>query len=982
MASFSQTNSNTQYLDRSAMLHSSFTQKTNPLFAGLVTPPESPMRSVDSSALQSPTLSTLEANQNFGSTNEVPKAMEALSAAVKNASMENLGRDANFINSAASSVPASPSVTLVDFGDIPETIYSIVEHAVEERVADAMSPLRMNIKRLDSLESHLRREHTDIREQNDTMSRQLDLHYRTIEQNMEEFKNQSETMNSMIDTQAKTMNTMIGAQADQSKIMNETMNTMIGAQAENLAATINMVSHLSQFVTNLPLAINQVVHNAVQQQTQLAIRDITFAQQQAMFSVSDVSGTRRSVSSNGSSSQCTCIHHRLEIESMASTQHKSVSLTRPSPRSCSKSRRGFTKTFRKRTVTGNLSASHVSPTTPIFALASDSCHTSLKGPIHQNFKTSTALTNSSFKELLTTAQLSNHNCFTDTSIFVTANMGSSKKTPAPKKAQLAAHHSPAGAIKAAQALKTAQATKATASGAALGPNETGYTHHLPTKEQVSGNGRKVGRNLIMWNRPRMVEKLLHCILHELDRQNVRVPWNTIAHRLHPGASGSSCKQWANRSRNSLVAEGHVVAPLYKKNKPYDPTIRGYMRDLTRTDDKIVIRAVGYGEYIEDPRINEPDALEVLAQVKAQLEAEEASEAEGDEEFDFEDDISPATNLTIPDDEDIALPPSPTPARHAAPRQSAATAECIANSLGLQLPAGHATLSQEPIAPVPVTQVADLSAIDVWADNIQVSLLPITEPSLTVNTNKEQELQNFDASNLQPGNGLEFVNTVEGNSATQSPAPFTSSPAPVTQAQSPLTQCLAPFTQAALEPSSVAPTPLDLNQFSQSPEDTSLFPELGNGFPFVLGSDSLYDPFTAPATIQPCHAQLNLGGQYVQQQAQQPLQDSWFMNSCFDIQGQFITPAQSNASLSQYDFSMPSTFPSTLASTVPSTLSCAMPTTLASAVAPTMTPALGHMMTPGMTPAMTPSPEKTTGATADFTFSDDQLAMLMQYNSTH
>ncbi|KAL7822516.1 hypothetical protein V8C26DRAFT_426108 [Trichoderma gracile] len=237
-----------QYLDRSAMLHSSYTQKTNPLFAGLITPPESPIRSAESSAPQSPTLSTLEADQSLGSTNDVQKAMDALSVAIKSASVENFEQHA----SVANSVATSPSVALFDLGNVREDIYSIVEHTVEAKMSDAMGPLRMNINRLDNLESHLRREHTDIREQNDTLSRQLDLHYRTIEQNVEEFKSQS-----------KTMNSLIGAQADQSKIM----NTMIGAQAD-------MLGQLAQLVTNLPLAINQVVHNAVQQQTQQALRDI------------------------------------------------------------------------------------------------------------------------------------------------------------------------------------------------------------------------------------------------------------------------------------------------------------------------------------------------------------------------------------------------------------------------------------------------------------------------------------------------------------------------------------------------------------------------------------------------------------------------------------------------------------------------------------------------------------------------------------
>ncbi|UKZ59104.1 uncharacterized protein TrAtP1_000422 [Trichoderma atroviride] len=140
------------------------------------------------------------------------------------------------------------------------------------------------------------------------MSRQLDLHYRTIEQNIEEFKTQSKTM-----------------------------NTMIGAQADNLAATITMVSHLSQVVTNLPMALNQVVYTAVQQQAQQAIRDIMFAQQQAMFSVSDVSGTRQSVSSDESFSHYARHHRGLGFKFMPSMHHSNSS----SNSTASSTKRGF-----------------------------------------------------------------------------------------------------------------------------------------------------------------------------------------------------------------------------------------------------------------------------------------------------------------------------------------------------------------------------------------------------------------------------------------------------------------------------------------------------------------------------------------------------------------------------------------------------------------------------------------------------------------
>ncbi|KKP07428.1 hypothetical protein THAR02_00490 [Trichoderma harzianum] len=313
-ASFSNAGIEIQYLNQSAIPRSPYTQKMNPIFAGLITPPESPIRyiqrnSLGTTAAHSPALSTLEANPALSPTHEIQKAVQALSVAIMNASAE---QDANVPG--AVSTPLTP----VDFDNIREAISSIVENTVEEKMANALGPLRLNISKLDDLQSHLRREHTDIRDQNDTMSRQLDLHYRTIEQNVEEFRSQSKTM-----------------------------NTMIGAQADNIGATINMVNHLSQVVTNLPLAINQVVHNAVQQQTQLAIRDIMFAQQQAMFSVSDISRARQSVSSDGSSSQCTCNHHGLEIESMASTQHGSGSLKHISPNTSSKSNRSFRHALRR-----------------------------------------------------------------------------------------------------------------------------------------------------------------------------------------------------------------------------------------------------------------------------------------------------------------------------------------------------------------------------------------------------------------------------------------------------------------------------------------------------------------------------------------------------------------------------------------------------------------------------------------------------------
>ncbi|ETS06578.1 hypothetical protein M419DRAFT_31891 [Trichoderma reesei RUT C-30] len=588
-------------------------------------------------------------------------------------------------------------------------------------------------------------------------------------------------------------------------------------------------------------------------------------------------------------------------------------------------------------------------------------------------------------------------------------MGSSKKAPAPKKDQLAAVHSASAALKSAQALQTAKATKAPgpapkapgpapkAPGPAPkapppapkapgpAPTETGFTHHLPTKAQIAANGRRPGRNLVLWQRPRMAEKVLHCLIYEMELMDMRVSWDNIAHRLRPGTSGSSLKQYIHRSRNGLVSEGHVVAPLFKRGKPYDPTIRGYVRDVNEDGD-IIVRAVGYGEYIEDPRVNEPDALAVLAQVKAQLEAHEASDVEGAEDFDFEEDISPGTCFTIPDDANNAMPPSPTPARHAAPRQSVFATEHVAEPQDLQFPAGQAMLAQEAIAPVPVDQVADISAANVWADNIQVGLLIYQCHGLTTVTNREQELQNFDANTLfQLGIGFDFADPVETNSAAQTSAAVTESPILVTQSDAPTNPSPVAFTQASPETTSISQAPLELGLNSGFPADTTatLFQEFGAGYPFVLGSETLHDPFSIPAATQPYQAQVNPGGQYVQQQAQQqaqqqvqqqvqqPLDDSWFWDNSLNLlQDQLFTPSQTNASLSQYDFSMPSTLLSSLPSSMSTTMAPVMPST----VGPVMTPAFANVMTP----AMTPSPEHKGAETV----SDAGMAQLLQFNETH
>lgn len=288
-------------------------QQMNPLFTGLLTPPESPVRYAqipsDDTTTQSPVPSISNADPSTSSEKNAPNALEALFSAIQDTKADIIQQ-----NDIVLADMAPTSATPIDFNYANEIIYSIIEQAVEEKMNETVTQMRLNANQLEKSLISFHRENVDIRDQNDTLSRQLDLHYRTIEQNIEEFKTQSKTM-----------------------------NTMIGAQADNLAATITMVSHLSQVVTNLPMALNQVVYTAVQQQAQQAMRDIMFAQQQAMFSVSDVSGARRSVSSDGSFSHCTCHHRGLEFESMSSMRHSNGS----SNSTASSTKRGFRYSLKK-----------------------------------------------------------------------------------------------------------------------------------------------------------------------------------------------------------------------------------------------------------------------------------------------------------------------------------------------------------------------------------------------------------------------------------------------------------------------------------------------------------------------------------------------------------------------------------------------------------------------------------------------------------
>lgn len=146
--------------------------------------------------------------------------------------------------------------TQLDLDNISEEILAVVEHAVDQNMAEATVPLRRNMERLNQ-------ESADFRDQNDTFSRQIDLHYRNLERFNESFDSHIKALNSMFQPQA----------------------TNIQAMTESLAMVSGIVNNLSQITVNLPNAINQVVYASIQHQAQAAIKEVMDAQQQVMLSL-------------------------------------------------------------------------------------------------------------------------------------------------------------------------------------------------------------------------------------------------------------------------------------------------------------------------------------------------------------------------------------------------------------------------------------------------------------------------------------------------------------------------------------------------------------------------------------------------------------------------------------------------------------------------------------------------------------------------
>ncbi|RYP09686.1 hypothetical protein DL764_001112 [Monosporascus ibericus] len=158
-----------------------------------------------------------------------------------------------------------------------------------------------------------------------------------------------------------------------------------------------------------------------------------------------------------------------------------------------------------------------------------------------------------------------------------------------------------------------------------------FTCNPLTDEERARNGRVRGRDLVSWNKPRMMEKCMLNFVYECMCNHVKIPWDQIAHRFHPGMSANALRQRFDRLRKELIAEGHLVPPN-------DITHASLYRGLVRANqnpidgDLKTTRMVRYEEPFLDADFNLPDSTNFVHNPSTRVRAGRSdAESEPEEE---------------------------------------------------------------------------------------------------------------------------------------------------------------------------------------------------------------------------------------------------------------------------------------------------------------------------------------------------------------
>ncbi|PHH81630.1 hypothetical protein CDD82_323 [Ophiocordyceps australis] len=145
------------------------------------------------------------------------------------------GSDAAVIGADTLQAAKTESVTIDE-----ATIREVVENAVEQQVAAALSPLRLIIGDLKLILANNLNQNSDLDQHNEILSRQLDVQYRDIQRTAEVFHCQTQAL---------------------IRVM-ESMDQSSQNAAGQMTTAKNLVGYLTQMISNLPLTISQAVTTA------------------------------------------------------------------------------------------------------------------------------------------------------------------------------------------------------------------------------------------------------------------------------------------------------------------------------------------------------------------------------------------------------------------------------------------------------------------------------------------------------------------------------------------------------------------------------------------------------------------------------------------------------------------------------------------------------------------------------------------------
>lgn len=173
--------------------------------------------------------------------------------------------DGGIVQNGAASAPLPTADTPTTTSSDAQTLAETVENVVEQQLASALGPLRFVINSLSQTLRDIRQENSDFHEQNNILSRQLDLQYQQMQQHSDNANAQNraelnliETLTSAIETQGNTQNNGQGVSTETTNDLVNHITQMVATTAETNGGLVNQIT---QMVAATPRYMSSVMQH-------------------------------------------------------------------------------------------------------------------------------------------------------------------------------------------------------------------------------------------------------------------------------------------------------------------------------------------------------------------------------------------------------------------------------------------------------------------------------------------------------------------------------------------------------------------------------------------------------------------------------------------------------------------------------------------------------------------------------------------------